>query len=483
MALNILSWLSRGEQTKDLPALTFHNTLSGTKEEFTPLNHVVRMYNCGPTPYDEQHIGNMVPALLGNLIRRSLEVWGYKVSQVTNITDFGHLSGDNEGNADIGEDRMSRGLKREGWEFTMENMRKLAEKYTEIFLHDIASLGVPTDKIQFPRASDYIKEEIALVKALEEKGYAYVISDGVYYDTSKFQGYGKLGGVSEQGPTEARIETNTEKKNPKDFALWKFAEGEKKLGWDSPWGKGFPGWHIECTAMIFSLLGKQIDIHTGGIEHIPVHHNNEIAQAEAITGKQYVRYWLHNAHITIEGKKISKSLGNTVYLHNIVDKGIDPLALRYWFLTGHYRTPMNFTWEALEGASTALTRLRRTYIEAKDGKADEVFLQKFYTCIANDLGTAQALALIWENIGSLNKATLRACDRILGLGFADTKSAQKLKVFTEKELPEEVREIVHERQEARTSRDFAKSDHLRARLEELGFHVTDSAEGQKITKK
>lgn len=479
----MFSLFGRAKPQKNLPPLTFHNTLSGTKEEFHPLNHTVRMYNCGPTPYDEQHIGNMVPALLGNLLRRSLEAWGYPVNQVTNITDFGHLSGDNEGNADIGEDRMSRGLKREGWDFTMENMRKLAEKYTEIFLHDIASLGVPVNKIKFPRASDYIKEEIALVRALEEKGYAYVISDGVYFDTKKFAGYGKLGGLNDQGPAEARIEGNSEKKNPRDFALWKFAEGEKKLGWESPWGKGFPGWHIECTAMIFALLGKQIDIHTGGIEHIPVHHNNEIAQAEAVTGKQYVRYWLHNAHITIEGKKISKSLGNTVYLHNIVDKGLDPLALRYWFLTGHYRTPMNFTWDALEGAQAALTRLTRTYLEMKEGKADEAFLQKFYACIGNDLGTAQALALIWENLSTLNKATLRQADRILGLGLADAKPAQKLKVLKQEDLPPEVKELVEERAEARSTRDFSKSDHLRARLEELGFTVTDSADGQKITKK
>ncbi len=257
------------DSVRDKPPLMLYNTLSGEKEEFKPLNHVVRMYNCGPTPYDEQHIGNMVPAFLGNIIRRTLETWGHKVDQVTNITDFGHLSGDNEGNADIGEDRMSRGLKREGWAFTMENMRKLAEKYTEIFLRDIESLGVPIAKIKFPRASDYIKEEIALIEALFEKGYAYQISDGVYYDTAKFAGYGKLGGLTE-GSGEARIDQNSEKKNHRDFALWKFSEGDKKLGWESPWGKGFPGWHIECTAMIFALLGKQIDIHTGGIEHIPV---------------------------------------------------------------------------------------------------------------------------------------------------------------------------------------------------------------------
>lgn len=420
----------------------------------------------------------MVPAFLGNLLNRTLGAWGYRTKQVMNITDFGHLSSD----GDDGDDKMSVGLRREGLAFTLENMRVLAEKYTEIFLRDAEQLGVKNKDVLYPRASDYIKEEIALVHALEEKGYAYVISDGVYFDTKKFVGYGKLGGLSESS-AEARVEGNSEKKNPRDFALWKFAEGEKKLGWDSPWGKGFPGWHIECTAMIFALLGKQIDIHTGGIEHIPVHHNNELAQAEAVTGKQYVRYWLHNAHITIEGKKISKSLGNTVYLHNIVDKGLNPLALRYWFMTGHYRTPMNFTWDAVEGADAALSRLTRSYLEMKEGKADEVFLQKFYTCIANDLGTAQALALMWENLSTLNKATLRQADRILGLGFADARPPQKLTVLKQEDLPEDVKELVEEREEARTTRDFAKSDHLRGRLEELGFSVTDSADGQKITKK
>ncbi|MBY0473380.1 cysteine--tRNA ligase [Patescibacteria group bacterium] len=471
--------------TGGLPPLTLHNTLSGTKEEFQPLNHIVRMYNCGPTPYDEQHIGNLFGPVLFNVLRRTLETWGYKVNQVTNITDFGHLSSD----ADNGDDKMTLGLKREGKAFTIENMLALAEKYADIYFRDNAQLGVDLKKITFPRASQYIKEEIALVRALEEKGYAYVTSDGVYFDTKKFVGYGKLGGLTND-TTESRIEENSEKKNPRDFAVWKFSTGgEDKLGWDSPWGKGFPGWHIECTAMIFALLGKQTDIHTGGIEHIPVHHNNEIAQAEAITGKQYVRYWLHNAHITIEGKKISKSLGNTVYLHNIVDKGLNPLALRYWFMTGHYRTPMNFTWDALEGADAALSRLTRAYLEMKDlpaqagGKADEEFLQKFYACIANDLGTAQALALIWENLSTLNKATLRAADRILGLGLADARPPQKLKVLKQEDLPEEVKDIVVQREEARTSKDFSKSDHLRARLDELGFTVIDSSEGQKITKK
>lgn len=470
--------------TMERPPLQFHNTLSGKLEIFEPLNHTVRMYNCGPTPYDEQHIGNMVPAYLGNLLRRTLESWGYRVDQVTNITDFGHLSGDNEGNADIGEDRMSRGLKREGWEFTMVNMRRLAEKYTEIFLHDIESLGVPTNKIKFPRASEYIKEEIALVEALEEKGYTYLTSDGVYFDTKKFVGYGKLGGLAEIGPTEARIEANNEKKNPRDFALWKFSTRGNKLGWESPWGRGFPGWHIECTAMIFSLLGKQIDIHTGGIEHIPVHHNNEIAQAEALTGKQFVRYWMHNAHITIESKKISKSLGNTVYLRQLVDRGLSPRALRYWFLTGHYRTPMNFTWDAIEGANTALGRLQHAYLELRPSSlrtaaSDKKFLKEFYEAIADDLNTPRALALLWDAVKnkSISQVTAARADQILGLGLAERGKTIKL------ELTDELQQLLHMRKQAREKKEFAQSDELRTRIEALGYEVKDTPQGQEITLK
>jgi cysteinyl-tRNA synthetase len=477
-------WFKK-KNNPDLPPLALHNTLSGEKETFHPINGTVRMYNCGPTPYDEQHIGNLFGPVVFNVLRRSLEIWGYKVKQVTNITDFGHLSSD----ADEGDDKMSVGLKREGMEFTMENMLALAEKYAQIYFRDNEQLGIDIHKIEFPRASAYIKEEVALVRALEEKGYAYVTKDSIYFDTAKFSGYGKLGGLAD-GPTEARIHTDSEKKNARDFALWKFNDA---LGWESPWGRGFPGWHIECTAMIFALLGRQIDIHTGGIEHIPVHHNNEIAQAEAVSGKQYVRYWLHNQHITIEGKKISKSLGNTVYLHNIVDRGLNPRALRYWFLTGHYRTPMNFTWDAVEGANTALTRLSRFFFEElasakKNAAPDALFMSDFYAAIANDLDTPKALARMWELVKDpsvspdAKKASLLAADRILGLGLSDRRNAAKLSVVRE-ELPAEVQQLVHERDEARTAKDFARSDELRTQIEAQGYSVKDTPEGQKLTKK
>ncbi|MEI7719916.1 MAG: cysteine--tRNA ligase [bacterium] len=474
---------------KKLPLLRFHNTFSGNLEVFTPLSKKeVKMYNCGPTVYGTQHIGNMRAAVFADTLRRTFGVWGYDVKQVINITDFGHLSSD----ADDGEDKMSLGLKKEGMALTLANMRKLAEKYTQEYFNDIQALGVPLEKIQFPRASDYIPEQISLIQALEEKGYAYLTEQGVYYDVSRFPAYGKLGNINLVGQREgARVQENTHKRGPFDFILWK---SDKKLGWKSPWGLGFPGWHIECTAMIFKLLGRQIDIHTGGIEHIPVHHNNEIAQAEAASGKRFVGYWLHNDHITIEGKKIAKSLGNTVYLHNIVDKGMSAYALRYWFLTAHYRTPANFTWDALEGSATALARLTRAYLELPDGgKPDQTFLKTFYTAAADDLDTPGALAKVWDFVKvdgkykdtspADKKATLAEVDKLLGLGLIDARPSSRLAVLEESDLPDHVQKFLAEREEARKNKDFAKADELRKEIEQLGFEVKDTSEGAKVSKK
>lgn len=458
----------------DLPPLMLHSTLSGTLEAFTPLSaKEVKMYNCGPTVYDYATIGNLRSYIFADTLRRTLDAWRYNVKQVINITDFGHLISD----ADEGEDKMTKGLKREGLALTMKNMRVLAERYAEAFLEDLTSIGVDTKRITFPRASAYVPEQIALISTLEQKGYAYVANDGVYFDTKKFAGYGKLGGMNAvEQEAGARLEINPEKRNPADFILWK---SDNKLGWKSPWGLGFPGWHIECTAMIFTLLGKQIDIHTGGIDHISIHHNNEIAQAEAVTGKQFVRYWMHNEFITIESKRIGKSVGNAITLKSFMDRGFSPRALRYWYLTGHYRTPMNFTWDALEGANTALARLTRAYLEMKEGELDKEFLQKFYACIANDLGTAQALALVWQHLPTLNKSTLKKVDEVLGLGFAEARPPKKLAVEPKGELDT----LLKERANARLAKNFTLADELRLKIEALGFAVKDGAEGQEITQK
>ncbi len=471
---------------RDLPPLQFHNTLGGKLEPFTSLsNKEVKMYNCGPTVYDQVHIGNLRSYIFADTIRRTLDTWGYKTKQVVNITDVGHLVSD----ADEGADKMEESAKKKG-----KKAQDIAEEITELFFQDLDLLGINRKKIEFPRATAYIAEQIALIKSLEQKGYTYTTSDGVYFNTGKFKDYGKLGNIDLDGQKEgARVEENPEKKNPHDFALWKFStQGEKRQQeWKSPWGTGFPGWHIECTAMIFKLLGKQIDIHTGGIDHIPVHHNNEIAQAEAATGKQYVQTWMHNAFISIEGKKISKSLGNTVYLHNIVDKGYSPKALRYWYLTGHYRSPMNFTWDAIEGANTGLQRLTRLYLELPEGgKPNKEFLQKeFYTALAHDLDTAGAVASLWslaktETIPPADRrATMQVMDKLLGLGFSDKREQIKIAVVEESDLPKDMQNKLKEREEARAAKDFARADELRKEIEDAGYEIKDTPEGAKLTRK
>jgi cysteinyl-tRNA synthetase len=477
-----------------LPPLRFFNTLSGKLEDFSPLTgREVKMYNCGPTVYGTQHIGNMRAAVFADTLRRILSAWGYKVKQVINITDFGHLSSD----ADEGEDKMTIGLKAAGMELSLPNMRTLAEKYTQEYFADIEAVGVDRSQIIFPRASDYIPEDISLILSLEQKGYAYPTDQGVYYDVSRFPSYGKLGNINLVGLKEgARVQENAHKRGPLDFILWK---SDKKLGWDSPWGLGFPGWHIECSAMIFKLLGKQIDIHTGGIEHIPVHHNNEIAQAEAVSGKQFVKYWLHNDHITIEGKKISKSLGNTVYVHNIADRGFSPLALRYWFLTAHYRTQANFTWDAIQAADTALSRMRRLYLDfemrsngdpsagLRASRPDEKFVQAFFAALGDDLDSPKALALTWDMIKDpemspgVKYANLTTVDHTLALGLAQAHEMRQLQVIEQSELPDVVQEFLHDREEARANKDFSLADELRGKIFELGYEVTDTAEGPKVT--
>jgi cysteinyl-tRNA synthetase len=461
---------------KKLPPLRFHNTLSGELETFTPLSAPkVKMYNCGPTVYDEQHIGNLRGPLLTNLLKQTLTAWGYEVRHASNITDVGHLVSD----ADEGEDKMEKSAQKRGL-----SAQAIAQEITALFFADLDALGIDRSKIEFPKATAYIGEQIALVQTLKEKGYAYRTADGIYFDTAKFPAYGKLGAIDLAGQQSgARVEENPEKKNAHDFALWKFSKpGERReQEWDSPWGVGFPGWHIECTAMIFTLLGKQIDIHLGGIDLIPIHHNNEIAQAEAITGKQFVRYWMHNAFITIEGKKVSKSLGNTVYLHNLIDRGYAPRALRYWFLTGHYRTPMNFTWDAIEGADTTLKRLTRAYVQMPEGDIpDEKFLQQFYAAIANDLDTPKALALVWEHIKTVGRATMAEVDRVLGLGITDVRPSQKLAVLEDRDVPDEVQALAIERDAARADKDFTKADELRERIESLGYELKDTPEGPEI---
>lgn len=437
------------------------------------------MYTCGPTVNNYAHIGNLRAYVFADILQKAVEYSGYKVKRVMNITDIGIMSGD----ADSGEDKMTAALVREGKELTLKNMRELAEFYTKKFKEDLEKLNIKIpEHIYF--ASDYVSEDVELVKKLEEKGYAYKTSDGMYFDTAKMPDYGILsGGKIAHDEAHSRIAENPEKRNPQDFALWKFNSG---IGFESPWGKGFPGWHIECSAIGIKFLGEQFDIHTGGIDLLPTHHTNEIAQSECATGKKpFVKFWLHSEHIDVGGAKMAKSEGNFIKLQTVIDKQINPLTYRFWLLMGHYRTKMHFNWEALEGAETALKRLYGLFIAlgaVSGGKINEEYRQKFEKFIEDDLDTPRALVVLWdvvkdENISPADRrATMLDFDMVLGLGFANLKEAKKINI------PEEILKLVQAREEARKNKDFKKSDELRREINSLGYEIKDTGEGQKINK-
>jgi cysteinyl-tRNA synthetase len=477
--------------------LTLFNTLSDKKEIFKPIkDNVVTMYNCGPTVYDYAHIGNLRSYVFADVLRRALLYNGYSVKQVINITDVGHLTSD----ADEGADKIEEGARREG-----KKVNTIIKLFTKAFLDDLKKLNIGTKKTHFPKASEHIPEQIAFIQTLDEKGYTYRTSDGIYFDTSLLKDYGKLGNIDIKGLKEgARIRKKDEKRNPTDFALWKFSppagrpEEKRQQEWKSPWGVGFPGWHIECSAMSMKHLGKQIDIHTGGIDHIPIHHNNEIAQTESVTGRKFVNYWMHNAFITIEGQKIAKSIGNTIYLRNIADRGFSPLSLRYWFLTAHYKTRINFTWEALEGASAALFKLHKFFVEklgTRSGSISITHQQRFNTAISDDLDTPRAIALMWELVKDESvekgdkRATLLDYDRVLGIGLSGSNRrmvemlsgrGKQLKIG---DLPVVIKKLVNEREKARKNQDWEKADRMREEIEQKGYDIEDTDKRPIISKR
>lgn len=482
-----MSFLSffKAPKTEVIP-LYFYNSLSAKKEVFVPLKEgKVSMYSCGPTVYDHGHIGNLRSYLLVDLIKRVCLYNGYEVKNVINFTDFGHLSDD----GDNGEDKMVKALKREGMPISLTAMREVAGRYMQSFKDDNEMLrNLPAT--QYTPASEYVKDQIRLIQTLYEKGYAYETSDGVYFDIAKFPEYGKLGNVCvDHQLSGARVEVNTEKRHPADFALWK----KGLLGWESPWGKGFPGWHIECTAMVFSTLGKQIDIHTGGEDLEYTHHNGEIAQAEAVTGKKYVGYWLHNRHLKINDTKIGKSLGNGIRLSQLMDEGYSPLVYRYWLLTSHYRTPANFTFEALKASKQALFRLKRFIYEEGKVKAGVIhpeYQKRFHVAINDDLDTPKAIAIMWDvlkdnTISREDKiATLREIDSVLDIGLSDEESdvVRELGIMSQAEIPDEIQELLDKRHLARTTQNWTEADRIREFLNLKGYTVEDGPEGQKISK-
>lgn len=460
-------------------ALKFFNTLTREKEIFQPINPPhVGFYSCGPTVYDYAHIGNLRSYVFADIVQRTLEYYDYKVNRVMNITDIGHLTSD----ADDGEDKMVKGLKREGKPFTLEAMKELAVFYKDKFIEDTVAMNIETPN-EIPFASDNIKEDVEIIKKLLEKGFAYKTTDGIYFEIEKFSDYWQLSGNknAQEKNTESRIGENSEKKNQADFALWKFSL-ENGLGYDTEIGKGFPGWHIECSAMSTKYLGDQFDIHTGGIDHISVHHPNEIAQSECATGKKpFVRFWMHNEYVDIGGAKMAKSGDNFITLRTLKEKGISPISYRFWLLMAHYRTKVNFNWDALEGADIALKRLYRLYKDLGDGSGivNDGYQKRFKEYLEDDLDTPRALSVLWEifkdeNMSNSDKrATVLDFDKVLGLGFDNIK---------EEEIPNEILELVKEREDARTNKDFKKSDELRDKIKSLGYEVKDSSGGYKIEK-
>lgn len=464
--------------SKKVLPVTLSNTLSGKKELFiSQKKGRATLYSCGPTVYGPQHIGNLRAAVFSDTLARALAIAGYDVQKVVNITDVGHLVGD----GDEGEDKMAIGATRE-----QVSPKEIAKKYANQYLADIRALGIDTRHIRFPRATDYIREQIAMIETLLKHGHAYVLPDGVYFDTSTFPTYGVLGNQKEVAiEAGARVEMVEGKKHPRDFVLWRVAKPNDLQKWPSPWGDGNPGWSIECSAMATTLLGATIDIHTGGEDHIAIHHNNEIAQSEGATGKApFARYWLHNAFLTIEGEKISKSLGNTYVLDDVKAKGMHPLALRYLFMQAHYSSPLSFSWESLTAAHTALHRLWKEVAavrEASGGKGDTTRGDIIRAAILDDLSTPTALKALYADLGNHSLTprqkwgVIEAADEALGLSLV---------VPPEKEaIPEDIKALGIERDAARTAKDYEKSDALRRQIEGMGYTVNDTEHGTEIEKK
>jgi cysteinyl-tRNA synthetase len=462
--------------------LKIYNSLTRQVEEFTPINPPkVGMYTCGMTVYDYAHIGHGRKYVGDDILRRTLTRFGYEVTHVQNVTDVGHLVSD----ADAGEDKLEKGAKKQG-----KTVWEVAEFFTKHFYDSMDRLNILRPTI-ICKATDHIPEQIALINILMEKGFAYDTPEAVYFDVSKFPKYGSLFGnqqLSEKKiAVREKVKTGEHKRNSEDFALWFKRVGrfsDHIMHWESLWGDGFPGWHIECSAMSMKYLGDTIDIHTGGIEHTAIHHPNEIAQSEAATGKEFVRYWIHYGHLMFEGTKMSKSLGNIVRIEDIVKKNIDPLALRYFYMTAHYRKPLNFTWEALASAQNSLNDLRisdsgrDTLSTEKLEKIDE-YRKRFDEALANDMNTPQALAVAWEvrksNLPERDKFDLLMdFDEVLGLELRNQNSMAKLII------PEEIQELARTREQLRKEKKFEEADRLRIKIEEKGYGIKDIAGGETV---
>jgi len=455
--------------------LRLFDTYTRTTRDFEPLQPPeVGLYTCGPTVYDYAHIGNLRTYVFEDILRRVLEFNGYRVKHVMNITDVGHLVSD----ADSGEDKMEKGARRAG-----KSAWEIAEFYTQAFQEDLRRLNI-LEPVIWCRATDHIREQIEMIRCIEEQGFTYRTGDGIYFDTAKLPDYGYLARLDIEGlQAGARVDIG-EKRHPTDFALWKFSPADQKrqMEWDSPWGVGFPGWHIECSAMSSKYLGNFFDIHCGGEDHIYVHHPNEIAQTEACHHTRLANFWMHGYFLQLDDAKMSKSTGEFLRLQVLMDKGYDPLAYRFFCLSANYRAKLNFNWEGLDGAVIALERLRNAVYEmGPAGPVDEDYLEKFTETINDDLNMPRALALTWDLVKSalpaaVKKGTVLHFDRVLGLRLADWQPR-------EEEVSPEYQALLDERQKARTEKRWKDADAIREQISAAGYEVIDTPQGPKLKKK
>ncbi len=458
--------------------LTLYDNYTRSLREFEPLvpSAEVGLYTCGPTVYDYQHIGNYRTFLFEDLLKRVLEWNGYRVRHVMNVTDVGHLTSD----ADDGEDKMEKGARRTG-----KSAWEIGELYTGAFVDDMKALRIENPTI-LCRATDHIPEQIAFIADIEKNGYTYRTSDGIYFDTTKQDDYGYLARLDKSGLEAGKRVDVGEKRHPTDFALWKFSPpGEKRqMEWDSPWGRGFPGWHIECSAMAQKYLGDFFDIHCGGEDHIPVHHTNEIAQTEARVGTRLANFWMHGYFLLANDAKMAKSAGGFLRIASLVERGYDPLAYRYLCLTAHYRTQLNFTWDALDAAATGLDRMRNGFFAlAHDASAqpNADAIERFTSFVNDDLNVPRALAVAWETLrgdlpSAVKRATLARFDDVFGLGLAEWKPKVE-------DVPADVRALADERAAARKSKNWKESDRLRAELHAMGWEMEDRPDGYALKRR
>lgn len=463
--------------------LKIYNTLTRKKEEFKPINdNKVCMYSCGPTVYNYAHIGNLRTYIFMDIFRRVLKYDGYKIKGVMNITDVGHLLSDR----DDGEDKMAKASKEQ-----KKTPLEIADFYSKVFFEDLEKLNIGRPEI-IAKATDHINDMIEYVKQLIQAGYAYEIDDGIYFDISKFEGYGKLSRLNlDEQQAGARVEVNSQKRHPADFAVWKKAEPEHIMQWPSPWGMGYPGWHIECSAMSKKYLGQVFDVHTGGVDHIPVHHENEIAQNEALAGKKTVNYWCHGEFMLVNNGKMSKSLGNTYRISQLEDMGYCPLDFRYFCLNAHYRKKLNFTFEGMDGAKVSYERLLNALYDHKisNKKTEQNILdaykKEFVDAINNDLNLPLALGVVWKMVKQDKSKDIYELaldfDKVLGLSLDKAKPSDNQE--QDQQIPQEIINLAQQRIEAKAKKDYGLADKLRGEITQAGYEIVDAKDGYKLSKK